>query len=201
MKRLPVVLTLVLALGACASEPAPRDTFYRLDIAQPAQRFAQPVLPGVLEVNRLEADGVVGERAMAYADDEGGALRRYRYEFWSEPPGQMLQDRLTAVLKKAGAAERVVSPDLRVPPDWTLRGKIKRFEQVAAADRVAVELQLAVVSARNGALVMVEDYAAQSPTRSDDPHAVAEAAGRAVADIFSHFLADLGRAQVPDQRR
>ncbi|MGE5545851.1 MAG: ABC-type transport auxiliary lipoprotein family protein [Solirubrobacterales bacterium] len=191
---------MLLALSACASPPAPKDTFHRLEVAAPAARFQVPPLPGTLEVDRVESDGVLAERAIAY-QEPGQGVQRYRYDFWSEAPGLMMQDRLAGYLRAANAAERVVTPDLRVPSDWMLRGKLRRFEQIAGAGKVAVEMQLAVVSARDGTLVMLKTYAAEIAARSDTPRDAAEAIGRGVSDILDRFVADLARAEIPKVRR
>ena len=93
-----------------------------------------------------------------------------------------------------------ISPDLRVPPDWALRGKLKRFELLPADNKVSVRLQLSVVSAKDGALVLLETYAAEAPSAAD-PKSAASALARATADIFARFAADLAKAPVPAQKR
>ncbi len=202
-RQLAILLAIpfVALAAACSSPPAPRDTFYRLAAAAPARSFDAPPLAGVLEVNRLDTDGVLSERALAYVDAGKGGLQRYRYDFWSEPPGVMLQDRLARALAEANAAREVVTPDLRVPPDYALRGKLRRFEQVAGADRVAVELQLVLVNARDGQLIMTKTYAATPAAAADTPEAAVAAIGRGVDEVVARFLADLARADVPAPRK
>jgi ABC-type uncharacterized transport system auxiliary subunit len=189
-----------MLLSACAGPPPPKDQYFRLAVAPPAQTFQRPALPGVLEVDRLETDGVVSERALAFQTRPGGPLGRYSYDYWSEPPGIMLQGRVVDYLKAANAADRVVTPDLRVPSDWTLRGKLRRFEQVTGAGRVAVEVQMAVVSARDGTLVLQETYAAELPAEGDKVEAVVTAIGRATSEILARFAADLGRVKLAERR-
>ena len=197
--RLLAVLLAAFA-AACSSPPTPKDTFYRLEVAEPARRFDRAPIPGVLEINRFDTDGVLSERALAY-QEAGKGVQRYRYDFWSEPPGVMLQDKVAAYLAAAHAAQRIVTPDLRVPPDFALRGKLRRFEQIAGADRVAVEMQLALVSARDGSLVVMNTYSSQVPTDGEAPEAATAAMGRAVSDILGRFLADLSDATIPAPRR
>lgn len=189
-----LLLGLSLALSACAGPATPPDSFYRIEPGAPAQRFAKPVLPGVLEISRLASDGVASERAMAFSRTEGGALTHYKYDFWSEPPTLLLQDRLAHWLTAAGIADRVVTPDLRVLGDWVLRGKVRRFELVADKDEAVVELELAVVGARDGRLVLLDTYAARIKVPSDRIEDMAHAMEKGVADIFARFTADLGRA-------
>jgi ABC-type uncharacterized transport system auxiliary subunit len=190
--RIPAIL--LLALAACAGPAAPPDSFYRIEPGAPARHFAKPLLPGVLEVNRLAADGVAAERAMAFARTEGGALAHYQYDFWSEPPGLLLQDRLAHYLDAAGLADRVVTPELRVLSDWVLRGKVRRFELVADRAEAVVDLELAVVGARDGRLVLLRTYEARVGTASDRVEDVAHAMEAGVRDIFARFLSDLQTA-------
>ncbi|MBI3445262.1 MAG: membrane integrity-associated transporter subunit PqiC [Magnetospirillum sp.] len=186
---------LVLALAACAGPAAPPDAFYRIEPAAPAQRFAKPILPGIVEVSRMTTDGVVDERPLAFAKGEGGPLGHYKYDLWSEPPGLMLQDRLRHFLNAAGLADRVVPPELQLLPDWIVRGKIRRLEQIAGAEMAVVELELSVVGARNGALVLLETYSARIPAGSERVEDAAAALQKGVSDIFARFLADLGRVR------
>jgi ABC-type uncharacterized transport system auxiliary subunit len=194
-------LALGLALAACAGPPPPTDSFYRLQASPTVQHFAKPALPGVVEVERLSSDAVLGDRALTFAAKEGGPLEHYHYDFWSEPPGILMQDQLARALRQAGAADRVVTPDLRVLADWTVRGKIRRFEQVANAGKVVVEMDLGVVATRDGSLVLLEPYAATSPVSGSGVEAVVTAMDKSVADIIARFVADLGRARATGANR
>lgn len=199
VKVLLPAVALVAILSACAQPAPPADNFYRLEVTEPPARQGEPWLPGVLEVNRFESDGVLTERALAYQDRDG-SLARYRYDLWSEAPGSLIQDQLVEDLRARGAAAQVVTPDLRVPPDWALRGKLKRFELLPDQGKVAMRLQLSVVSARDGSVVLLETYGADMPSAAE-PKAAAAALARATADIFDRFAADLAKAPIPQIRR
>ena len=181
---------MLFVLAACAGPAAPPDVFWRMEPAA-AERLAKPLLPGVLEVSRLTADGVLDERAITFAAREGGALSHYKYDLWSEPPSLMLQDRLSRYLTQAGAADRVLTPELGVLADWTLRGKIRRLEVLADTSKVAVEMELSVVSARNGALILLERYDVVRPAGSGSVEGMVAAMDKATSEIFARFLADL----------
>lgn len=189
------LLALSCTLAACASPAPPRDSFHRLEIAPSAQRFAAPVLPGVLEVARLESEGMLNERPLAYQEADG-SLARYRYDLWTEVPSVMLQEHLTEVLRGTGIAGTITTPDLRVPPDWVLRGRISRFELVPSSAKVVARIRLAVVSARDGGLVWQETYTAEVPAATG-PEAEVKALGLAASDILARFVADLGAARPP----
>lgn len=182
----------ILLLAACAGPPEPRDTFYRLQAALPSAHFARPPLPGVMEVERVETEGVLSERAIAYQSGPG-ALQRYAFELWADPPGMMLQDALVRALRAADVATTIVTPDLRVAPRWIVRARLLRFEQVPAAGRAAVSLRVAVLGADDHSLLLQRDYAAEAPTDGTTPAAAAAAIGTAAADVLARLVADLGR--------
>jgi len=94
-----------------------------------------------------------------------------------------------------------VTPELRVPPDWALRGRLSRFEYAPSTGKVQMRLQLSVVSARDGTLVLMQTYAAEPVVQGAGPEAAVAALGRATSDILGRFMADLAKADVPSQRR
>lgn len=191
---------LAAALAACASPAPPKDNFYRLDAVPQVRALDRAVLPGVVEVNRLDVDGALSERGLAYQDKDG-ALARYSYDLWSDAPATALQLAVADTLRHAHAAEQVVTPDLRVPPDWIVRGRLFRFEYIPSAGKVAAKLQLAVVSARDGSLALLDTYSAEPAVQGAGPEAAVAALNRAAADILSRFAADLAKASIPVQRR
>lgn len=191
--------TLAAALAACAAPPPPKENFYRLSIIQPATAFTGPVLPGVLEVGRPDTDGVLADRALAY-QLAGGAVARYSYDLWSDAPAELIQEALAQSLRGMGAAAQVVTPDLRVPPDWALRGRLSRFEYLPDAGKVVMRLQLSVVSAHDGTLVLLNGYESEQPVQPAGPGAAVAALGRATSDIVARFAADLGKATIPTPR-
>lgn len=195
-----LAVLLAAALAACASPAPPKDHFYRLDAVPRVQALDRAVLPGVVEVNRLDVDGVLSERGLAYQGGDG-ALARYGYDLWSDAPATALQLALAETLRAAHVGDQVVTPDLRVPPDWMVRGRLFRFEVLPAQGKVAVKLQLAAVSARDGALVLLQTYAAEPAMQGSGPEAAVAALNRATADLFAQFVRDLSTSQVPVPRR
>ncbi len=205
MRRLPVavVTLLVLFIGGCAvlPPPPPDDTFYRLPTPAAAGRLSEPALPGVVEVVRFTADGVTGERALVHARAGGShVLSSYAYHLWTDSPTALLQEALVDHLRAAGAAETVVTSNLRLVPDFVIQGHIKRFEQVAAlgpagraagAAEAVVAIELAVTDRRDERLVLLRDYEARRPASSGAPEAAVRAMSAAVAEVFEAFVADL----------
>lgn len=194
MRNLLLTAALAATLAACAQQAPPKDRFYRLEPPSAAARFAAPAL-GVVEVSRLTTDGVLSERPLAYQDADG-SLGRYRYDLWAEPPTALLQNALVDSLRQSGVAHTVITPEIRVPPDWILRGRLNRFEMQAGTGKVVASLELAVVSSRDGGLLLLKTYQAEVPSAAG-PEAEAAALTRASGDIITAFITDLARAAKP----
>lgn len=185
---------LALALVACASaEPVPADHYYRLDVAAPAP-FQQPKLNGILEVERLVADGVTAGRPVVYSEStESLELKTYHYHFWSEPPTVLLQRALVDALRTAKVAQEVVTPDSRVRPDYVLTGGVKRMEQVVdgGGDKALLELELVLRGERSGNLMLLRSYRVEQPVDGSGMSAFVGAMNAAVSEVFERFRADL----------
>lgn len=189
--RIAALFALTLWLGGCSSPPPP-DTFYRLQPLTPAT-LPRPVLPGVVEVTRFGADGLTGDRALLYSyRDKPDQLLRYSYHLWTEAPPTLLRDQLVEMLRRARAADRVVTADLRVPPDYVVEGRLRRFEQLAGSPPgVVVTMDLGVVQVHGNQLLMLNTYHVEKPATSEQPADAVVAFQAAVDEAFTHFLHDL----------
>ncbi|MBF0305548.1 MAG: membrane integrity-associated transporter subunit PqiC [Alphaproteobacteria bacterium] len=194
MFRPAAILLAVSLCAACAGAPPPKDNFYRLEVPSPAQAAPRPILPGVLEVSRLGADGLASERAIVHVD-RGAPLsvRNYAYEFWTDPPGLLVQDALVKYLRAANAAETVLTSDLRALPDTIVQGHIRRFERITG-DRPAVvaEIELGVSGRTAGKPILLRTYRVERPVPADGGvAAAAQAMNEALAELFGRFVSDL----------
>lgn len=189
-------LPLLLLAGACAAPaPLPRDSFYRLEIAAPSGPAVPraPVLAGTLLVSPFEADGLLSERPVLYGtEDQPATVRQHDYHYWVEPPARMLQAELVDDLRAAGFAERVVTPELRVLPDYEVSGRIRRLERRLGEGRaaVAVELELALTDLKAHRLVLVRGYRGGATAADESVAASVEALARAIGEIFERFRAE-----------
>lgn len=197
-----VVLAGLAMAGGCApltQPPPPPDAFYRLDPPTPSDALAAPVLPGMVEVVRFTADGLTAERALVYAMGERNhVLGSYSYHLWTDSPTSLLQEALVAHLRAAGAAETVVTSNLRLRPDYVIQGHIRRFEQAvgraaagAATAEVVVAVELAVTRPQNDELLLLRTYEARRRADDDSPEAAAAAMSAAVGEVFDAFVTDL----------
>lgn len=182
----------VLALAACtAPAPAPDDSFYRLGSPDPEQVFDTPPLQGTVEVSRFSSSGMGDERALLYSEDGGQSLNRYNYHFWSDAPTIMLRDALVEALRAANAAERVVTPALRVEPDYRLDGRILRLEHHKTENRVVVAVEFAAIHARGEDLLLLETYREEEPVNGSSADAAAQSVQPALNRLLQRFIADL----------
>jgi len=187
--------TALLGVAGCLAGPAPADHFYRLEAAGAPAPLAEPALPGVLEVRPFRAEALTSERAILYrAEADAREVHRHAYHRWVETPPDMLQQLVADHLRRAGAAERVVTPALRVPADYELVGRIGRLEQVfgAGGPRVVLELDLAVTRiAADRELLLQEVYRAERATEGESAEAAARALGDALAEVLDRLVRDL----------
>ncbi len=188
-RALLVSLTTVV-LVACASGPAERDRFYRLEVPAPTPPLPEPVLPGVLEIDRPRADHLVRERKILRSEGAGATeLIPYAYDFWVDSPTSMVQRELARWLEASGAIRRAVLPEAGVRERWLVSGRLERFEYVAPAGHVLVVLELRLKDQQNGRLLVQRRYSAQAPAAGGVAAAV-PAFGEALAGIFEQFVAD-----------
>ncbi|MDP6804641.1 MAG: ABC-type transport auxiliary lipoprotein family protein [Rhodospirillales bacterium] len=184
---------LALVLMGCAQPPLPQDHFYRLAVAEPDQRLQNPHLNGTIEVVRFLADGLTAGRPIVYSNSgEPNALFEYHYHFWVEAPTLLLRDALVVYLRAAGVAKAVVTPELRVDPDFVLAGKIHRLERVVGAEpSTVVALELSLRETGTDRLLFLKTYRLQLATADDSVAGAATAINQALSRIFADFTADL----------
>jgi ABC-type uncharacterized transport system auxiliary subunit len=182
-----------LSAAGCASDPIPRESFYRL--GKPAAQGARAGGPirGTVDVPPLRASGIVNERAILYRDS-GNRLEQYNYHAWVEPPSLMIQQSLIEMLRQAQAFQTVASPDMRLDRDFEFMGDIRQWEHVRGAQSsVAIEIEFILRRVRGNAQLLLKTYQANEPVAGDSIDAVAAAFGRGIDSIYSTLLADLAR--------
>jgi ABC-type uncharacterized transport system auxiliary subunit len=150
------ILALTVALAACSSAPSQPQRFFRLTAA-PAETRAE--FPATINIGAVEAYGVAAERPLLYrASADSRALEQYHYSLWSEPPPIMLRDALVGHLRAAFGADRVLAVDTRLRPEYRVRTRLKRLEQILArnAPRAALGLEFTVTGAQDEVLFVLD---------------------------------------------
>lgn len=184
-------LAWALAALGCAGSPPPPDSFHRLVVPPPAASGAR--LPGVVEVDRLQASDALRGRPLARSDAEGRRLRLADYDYWVDAPTSLLQRALVEHLRAGGVADEVVTPEQRAEADWFVSGRIDRFEWVAGG-AAAVRVELSLRGRGDRAPRVHGTYDLTRRAASDDATAAAAALGEATGAAFDAFLRDVARA-------
>jgi ABC-type uncharacterized transport system auxiliary subunit len=187
---------LSLTLWSCLSGPAPSDHYYRIDAGVPDAPAAKK-LPGNLQVDRLRADALTGERQLLYQETaDAPEVHRYPYHRWSDAPAILIQVELVSFLEAAAAADSVTTATTRVKPDYVASGRIHRFERVLEPDpRAVVEIELVVTSAGGDEILVNRSYREERLAANATLEATAAAFSEAIHAIFERFLTDLGSAR------
>ena len=182
------------ALTGCAGgSPGIPDTIYfrlppRAEIARVARPLPQPIL-----VETLLADGLQSDQAIIYSlDPDGARLKAYHYQLWVDPPVRLLQRRLIATLRAAGASELVADRFPHQVDALRISGRLERFERIKTATgwQVAVALALRAERRAGGTPLVLREYSQQLPAGETLRDSVATM-GQAVDRIFAEFLRDL----------
>jgi ABC-type uncharacterized transport system auxiliary subunit len=152
-----------------------------------------------VEVDRFRADALTGGvQIVQRRASDTSELEPYAYHQWADPPTILLQTRLVDFLRESRAADRVVTPELRAQADFVVLGRIARLEIVTGEGgvRALAELELAVTRERDRALLLQRVYREERPAAGPEVAQAIDAAGDAVAAIFTRFLADAS-AELP----
>jgi len=186
----------VLLIVACATtKPPPEPRYYRLPPMQPEKRFEVP-LSDTLVVDRFQAGGPYAERPIVYVEpDTPLVLRGYHYHLWALPPPELLQESLIAWIRETGFAEWVTrAPGASDPGRMT--GRILRLEREGGADGAlaVVELELGYVPPVGRGKAWSRIYQSAARPSGDDLHALVEAFGVALDEVYLSYLNDLSRS-------
>lgn len=191
------LLPLILGLAGCfgAAPPVPKEQYFRLVAATPEQGAPADALAGGIEVAPFTGEGVMTERPLLFTADGGRKLEQRNYAYWTDAPPQMLRDQLVIYLREAGVADNVWPSELRLDTAYTVRGSIRRLEQLAGSQNgAAISLELALIR-KDGDQVMVSRvYSAEKPTSGDSIDSAVAALNDGLNEIYAAFAADIAAA-------
>jgi ABC-type uncharacterized transport system auxiliary subunit len=147
-----------------------------------------------LAVERFRGDGLIRGRAVLYSDAERPQeLRQHAYHYWVEPPTDMLQEQLLAWLRAANVARRVVTPEMRLRPDYLVTGRLLRFERVlgSGAQGALVEVRLILKDVAGERVLWTETYRQDAEAPGDEVSEAVAAFNAALGELFARFVADI----------
>jgi cholesterol transport system auxiliary component len=198
-RRATAVLLLASLAGCLGSAPPiPRDHYYRVTVAPP-EPSETVLFSGVVSVAPFDADGLLRERPLLFSPTSGAQeMQQHDYHYWTDPPSRMLQGQLVDYLRGSRATGAVVTPELRVAPDFEVGGRIKRLERLLGdgPPRVVAELELSMIEAKRNRLIVIQTYSAEVPAADESVESSVLAFDQALGTIFHDFLADAGRSRI-----
>ncbi len=181
-------------LAACGSAGVvPEDQFYRLSISAPSP--SKTLFPGIMEVDRFVADGLTAGRPIVYSEaGKPYQVREFHYHFWTQPPTVMLRDELVSYLRARKVSDMVVTPEMRVNPDYILTGKIKRLEKIVGDPPKAVlELELGLRKTSGGKIILLDTYRVEAEANGSGVDDAVKALNGALTKIYANFVQDLSK--------
>jgi ABC-type uncharacterized transport system auxiliary subunit len=187
------VCAVTLVLAGCSVPEIPDVTYFRLPAATPFAHADKPLSLLPIEVDTFNAEGVYAEQALIYAlDANGGALRTYHYQLWSDPPTHALQARLVAALRASGIAELVTD---RLPASTSalrIHGTIRRFERISDGNSFKAVVVLEIrVEQDEGEPVFEQEFRAEETAADGTLNSTVAAFGAAVDKVFAAFYRSL----------
>ena len=196
-------------LAGCSALPQPpvRPVLYDLGPGQLAPAAEQPPLPALALADVQSAGPVDGSTAvhyrLAYADAR--QLRPYQSARWSQPPAQLLEQRLRAVLGERRAVLRadkaLIAARQGQAPTAVLRVELEEFSQIFTSEQGStgvVRLRAPLVEPTPpgeqllGQRLFVAQQAATSADAAGGTRALAEATQQA-AQALAQWLEQQGR--------
>ena len=196
VKKSQILVASAVALSwliGCASGPAPRDHFYRLEVPAPATGTSSPVLSGGLLVERPTTDAVTRGRALVQRDSESSVeITPYKYHLWVDTPDLLVQRETIGFLRAANAASEVSTRGVDMDPTWVLDTHIKRMEHMrSGSDRVVVEIEFRVSPVRGSRARVNKTYRVEQAVGGSSVEAAARAFGASVGQLLDQLLKDL----------
>ena len=196
-------------LAGCSALPQPpvRPVLYDLGPGQLAPAAEQSPLPALALADVQSAGPVDGSTAvhyrLAYADAR--QLRPYQSARWSQPPAQLLEQRLRAVLGERRAVLRadkaLIAARQGQAPTAVLRVELEEFSQIFTSEQGStgvVRLRATLVEPTPtgeqllGQRLFVAQQAATSADAAGGTRALAEATQQA-AQALAQWLEQQGR--------
>ncbi len=181
-------------LAACGSAaPVPEDQFYRLIVSMPSS--SKTLFPGIMEVDRFVADGLTAGRPIVYSETgKPFQVKEFHYHFWTQPPTVMLRDELVSYLRARKVSDTVVTPEMRVTPDYILTGKIKRLEKVLGDPPKAVlELELSLRKESGDKILHLDTYRVETVSDGPGVDDAVKSLNTALTSIYGKFVHDLSK--------
>jgi ABC-type uncharacterized transport system auxiliary subunit len=185
-------MLLVVAGVACG---VPRVRYYTLEVPH-ARPEGSPALGRHIAVQRFRADRPLASDRIVYREN-GHEVNFYEYQRWANPPTELVTGYVLHLLKDGGGYARVTAAVDGGRSDFTLQGRIHRFEEVDNGKEVSasVALEAELVDSRTRASVWRGEAACTRPLPSRDLTGVVRGIHECLDETAGKLLASM-RAKV-----
>ena len=182
-----------IAAGCGVSRPV---HYYVLDPggnSTPVPTSAAPRFPIRLLVTRISSSHLYRDDRLVFGSGPV-ELGTFEYQRWAEPPAEMIQDALIAVLQSTGDYSSVSAIGSAVRGDYILRSQLNSLDEVdtpAITGRFSIRMEL--FDPRTGATVWEDSYSHDEPVNGKTVANVVEALDRNVHAGLQQLAAALGQ--------
>lgn len=188
LARVAACLAALLA-GGCGvgSGQIPDTRFFVIDYRVPAAPQAGQVLPVTVGVESFRSDAVYRTDRMVYRKVPY-RVDFYPYERWGARPDEFVTDRLLDHLEASRRFREVVRASGGAAPDYLVRGRVKRFEEVGSANgkfSALAQVEIFLVERRSGKVLLQRQLSHSAEAKSQPPQGFVEAMAESLRSLLS----------------
>lgn len=181
-----------LLLTGCAGKVRYPD-YYMLAMAPSKQGVANDPGPfATVAVRRFETPAYLRQGRIVYRQSPQ-EIGFYEYHRWASDPGQVVTMAVIHALRSIGMFTSVESYDGQDHPEYLLRGRLERLDEVDYNNRVQVEVTLSaeLVNTRTGAVVFAGAVTKTANVGARDVSSVVAALSQTSQDSVSQLVTDM----------
>jgi ABC-type uncharacterized transport system auxiliary subunit len=194
LRYLSVLLAFVfIAAGCGVSRPV---HYYVLDPGKdsaPLPASASPRFPIRLLVARVSSSHLYRDDRLVFGSGNV-ELGTFEYQRWAQPPAEMIQDALIAILQSTGDYRSVSAIGSAVRGEYILRSQMNSLDEVDTPTITArFSIRMELFDPRTGSTVWTNSYSHDEPVNGKTVANVVEALDRNVHSGLQQLAAALGQ--------
>jgi uncharacterized lipoprotein YmbA len=182
-----------LLMAACSSARYP--TYYALHVAPDPKPAASDGRRTVaVAVQRFDTADYIRQGRIVYRETPE-QVGFYDYHRWAADPGATVTTAMIDALRSARLFSAVVPYDGQERPDWVLRGRLARLDEVDYGGSVRVETRLVaeLVNRQTGEMLWTGEASETSNIETRTVDSVVGAMSHAVATSIDRLIASMDR--------
>jgi ABC-type uncharacterized transport system auxiliary subunit len=184
---------LVLAAGLAGCGGSRPVKYYVLDVGPAPAVSASAQLPLTLLVSRVTASHLYRDDRLVFGT---GAVQlgTYEYERWANPPAELMQDMVIAVLRSSGTYKSVSRISSNTRGDYIVRGHLYALDEVQSPGLSArFTFQMELYDPKAGNTVWSSSYTHDEPVNGKTVADVVEALDRNVRSGLTQLNGELAQ--------